>query len=100
MTKHKYNQSHYTPIQIKIFTDAQYFMLEELFDKNHFSFSGPTSFGKSFILTSFILTSFIKNLIMNNKRGLNIVFLVPTRALVSQTLKNLSMWLRIWMDTF
>lgn len=67
----------------KIFTDAQYFMLEELLDKNHFSFSGPTSFGKSFILTSFI-----KNLIMNNKRGLNIVFLVPTRALVSQTLKK------------
>lgn len=26
---------------------------------------------------------------MNNKRGLNIAFLVPTRALVSQTLKKL-----------
>ncbi len=67
----------------KVFTDAQYYVLEELLDKNHFSFSGPTSFGKSFVLTSFI-----KNLIMNNKRGLNIVFLVPTRALVSQTLKK------------
>lgn len=67
----------------KIFTDAQYYMLDALLDKNHFSFSGPTSFGKSFILTSFI-----KNLMMNNKRGLNIVFLVPTRALVSQTLKK------------
>ena len=44
----------------KIFTDAQYYMLDALLDKNHFSFSGPTSFGKSFILTSFI-----KNLIMN-----------------------------------
>lgn len=68
----------------KVFTDEQYYMLETLLDKNHFSFSGPTSFGKSFILTSFI-----KNLIMNNRRGLNIVFLVPTRALVSQTLKKL-----------
>lgn len=67
----------------KIFTDSQYYMLKELFEKNHFSFSAPTSFGKSFILTSFI-----KNLMMNNKRGLNIVFLVPTRALVSQTLKK------------
>ena len=67
----------------KIFTDAQYYMLNALLDKNHFSFSGPTSFGKSFILTSFI-----KSLMMNNKRGLNIVFLVPTRALVSQTLKK------------
>lgn len=72
------------PYSDKIFTDAQYYMWEELLDKNHFSFSGPTSFGKSFILTSFI-----KNLMMNNKRGLNIVFLVPTRALVSQTLKKL-----------
>ena len=67
----------------KIFTDSQYYVLEELLNKNHFSFSGPTSFGKSFILTSFI-----KNLIMDQKRGLNIVFLVPTRALVSQTLKK------------
>ena len=67
----------------KIFTDSQYYMLNELFKKNHFSFSAPTSFGKSFILTSFI-----KSLMMDNKRGLNIVFLVPTRALVSQTLKK------------
>ena len=68
----------------KIFTDEQYYMLDALLDKNHFSFSGPTSFGKTFILTSFI-----KNLMMNNKRGLNIAFLVPTRALVSQILKKL-----------
>jgi len=79
--KSKINKDTYSD---KIFTDSQYFILEELLDKNHFSFSGPTSFGKSFVLTSFI-----KNLIMNNKRGLNIVFLVPTRALVSQTLKKL-----------
>ena len=68
----------------KVFTDAQFYMLDELQDKNHFSFSGPTSFGKSFILTSFI-----KSIITNNKRGVNIVFLVPTRALVSQTLRKL-----------
>ncbi len=67
----------------KIFTDAQCEIFENMLDKNHFSFSGPTSFGKSFILTSFI-----KTLIKNNNRGLNIAFLVPTRALVSQTLKK------------
>lgn len=71
------------PYSDKVFTDAQFQLLEELLDKNHFSFSGPTSFGKSFILTSYI-----KYLMMNNKRGLNIAFVVPTRALVSQTLKK------------
>lgn len=68
----------------KVFTDEQYKIYESLLDKNHYSFSGPTSFGKSFVLMSFI-----KHLIINNKRGLNIVFLVPTRALVSQTLKKI-----------
>ena len=72
------------PYSSKVFTDAQYYMLDELQDKNHFSFSGPTSFGKSFIITSFI-----KSIISNNKRGVNIVLLVPTRALVSQTLRKI-----------
>lgn len=81
--KHLKEQINKDTYSDKIFTDAQFAVLETLLDKNHFSFSGPTSFGKSFILTSFI-----KNLMMNNKRGLNIVFLVPTRALVSQTLKK------------
>lgn len=67
----------------KIFTDSQHAVFQTLLDRNHFSFSGPTSFGKSFILTSFI-----KSILINNKRGTNIVFLVPTRALVSQTLKK------------
>ncbi len=67
----------------RIFTDSQFSVFQALLDRNHFSFSGPTSFGKSFILTSFI-----KSTLLNNKRGTNIVFLVPTRALVSQTLKK------------
>ena len=67
----------------KVFTDSQHAVFQALLDRNHFSFSGPTSFGKSFILTSFI-----KSILINNKRGTNIVFLVPTRALVSQTLKK------------
>ena len=67
----------------KVFTDSQYAVFQALLNRNHFSFSGPTSFGKSFILTAFI-----KSILVNNKRGTNIVFLVPTRALVSQTLKK------------
>lgn len=67
----------------RVFTDSQFSVFQALLDRNHFSFSGPTSFGKSFILTAFI-----KSILVNNKRGTNIVFLVPTRALVSQTLKK------------
>lgn len=67
----------------KVFTDSQFAVFQALLDRNHFSFSGPTSFGKSFILTAFI-----NSILVNNKRGTNIVFLVPTRALVSQTLKK------------
>lgn len=67
----------------RVFTDSQLSVFQPLLDRNHFSFSGPTSFGKSFILTAFI-----KSILVNNKRGTNIVFLVPTRALVSQTLKK------------
>lgn len=67
----------------KLFTDSQKDVLDKLENKNHFSFSGPTSFGKSFVLTTFINELIIKS------SGTNIVFLVPTRALVSQTLKKL-----------
>lgn len=68
----------------KIFTDAQFEVWQKLFEKNHFSFAGPTSFGKSFILTSFI-----RSILLDQKRGINIAFLVPTRALVSQTLRKM-----------
>ncbi|MEB2282593.1 DEAD/DEAH box helicase [Lysinibacillus xylanilyticus] len=67
-----------------IFTDAQYKVFEELKDSNHFSFSGPTSFGKSFIIESFI-----KYLIKERNASDNIVILVPTRALINQVTKKL-----------
>lgn len=35
------------------FTDAQYNVFEEMKKRNHFSFSGSTSFGKSFIFEAF-----------------------------------------------
>lgn len=62
-----------------IFTDMQYELFEKMKDSNHFSFSGPTSFGKSFIFESFI-----KYLIEKRNETDNITFLVPTRALINQ----------------
>lgn len=67
-----------------VFTDAQYKVFEELKDSNHFSFSGPTSFGKSFIIESFI-----KYLIKERNASDNIVILVPTRALINQVKNKL-----------
>lgn len=68
----------------KIFTDAQYRLFEAIKDSNHFSFSGPTSFGKSFIMDAFI------NYIIDEKHGMdNIIVLVPTRALINQVSKRL-----------
>ena len=68
----------------KIFTDAQYQLFEAIKDSNHFSFSGPTSFGKSFIMDAFI------NYIIDERHGIdNIIVLVPTRALINQVSKRL-----------
>lgn len=64
-----------------VFTDSQYEIFEALKNNKHFSFSGPTSLGKSFIMESFI-----KYLIVNKKIKENIAILVPTRALINQNL--------------
>jgi hypothetical protein len=62
-----------------IFTDPQYQIFERLKNSNHYSFSGPTSLGKSFILNAFI-----RHLIDDVRCNENIVILVPTRALINQ----------------
>ena len=62
------------------FTDSQYEIFEQLKNNNHFSFSGPTSLGKSFIIKAFI-----RFLISEHKGTDNIIILVPTRALINQT---------------
>lgn len=73
----------------KIFTDAQYRLFEAIKDSNHFSFSGPTSFGKSFIMDAFI------NYIIDERCGAdNIIILVPTRALINQVSKRLKVGIK------
>ena len=67
-----------------VFTDAQYQIFESLKCNNHFSFSGPTSLGKSFIINAFI-----RYLVDEHKGTDNIIILVPTRALINQTVINL-----------
>jgi superfamily II DNA or RNA helicase len=67
-----------------IFTDSQYKIYESLKNNNHFSFSGPTSLGKSFILNAFI-----EHLIKVHRRTDNIAVLVPSRALINQTVARI-----------
>lgn len=62
-----------------IFTDIQYKIYQALQNSNHFSFSGPTSLGKSFIIEAFIQT-----ILNNSLKKENIVILVPTKALINQ----------------
>ena len=61
------------------FTDAQYNVFEEMKKRNHYSFSGSTSFGKTFIFEAFT-----KYIIEERNKTDNIAFIVPTKALISQ----------------
>lgn len=72
------------PNMKSVFTDSQYVLFEKLKNSNHYSFSGPTSFGKSFIMESFI-----NYIIANRNASDNIVVLVPTRALINQISQRL-----------
>ena len=60
------------------FTDTQYHLFSGLSGAREFSFSGPTSMGKSFIIKAFLRR------IINNKPPENLVIMVPTRALINQ----------------
>ncbi len=62
----------------KIFTDSQYELFTKLKKSNVYSFSGPTSMGKSFILRTLIFELLYKN------EFDNFVVIVPTRALIQQ----------------
>src|SRR6202008_2416172 len=61
-----------------IFTDSQFELYTKISGAKSFSFSGPTSMRKSFIIKSFIRKA------ISNKPPENIAILVPTRALINQ----------------
>lgn len=74
-----------TTISEQYFTDSQFETFNKITNANHFSFSAGTSFGKSFLFTEYI-----KWLIEEKNASENIAFLVPTRALISQVVSDLS----------
>ncbi len=61
-----------------VFTDSQFELYTQLSNTLEFSFSGPTSMGKSFIIKAFIKK------VMKNSPPENLVIIVPTRALINQ----------------
>ena len=77
-----------------VFTDTQYQLYTELINSKSFSFSGPTSMGKSFIIRSFIKK------IIRNKPPENLVIMVPTRALINQFVLDLMSDLKETLDEF
>ncbi|MBN1250638.1 MAG: DEAD/DEAH box helicase [Bacteroidales bacterium] len=62
----------------KLFTDKQYQLFSEIINANYYSFSAPTSMGKSFLIKRFIEDS------ISSTNKPNIVVIVPTRALINQ----------------
>lgn len=73
-----------------VLTDTQYQIVERMRGEDYFSFSGPTSLGKSFILKD-VIYDIVKG------SGLDqhcVVVLVPTKALIGQTAADLRELLR------
>ena len=60
------------------FTDAQFELFSNLSNSIEYSFSGPTSMGKSFLIKAFIKK------VIKNVPPENLVVIVPTRALINQ----------------
>lgn len=65
------------------FTDSQLDIFQHLTNNKVFSFSGPTSIGKSFLIKNFI-----RNVLKNSPKE-NIVTLVPTKALINQYVEDI-----------
>lgn len=77
-----------------VFTDSQYELYTQLSNTLEFSFSGPTSMGKSFIIKAFIKK------VMKNSPPENLVIIVPTRALINQFTIDLKKEIRELSDRY
>lgn len=66
------------------FTDSQYELIKNIKETNYYSFSGPTSMGKSFIIKAFIRD------IIQRTDSENIVIVVPTKALITQFVSDIN----------
>ena len=76
------------------FTDSQYSLYKQLSSNLKYSFSGPTSMGKSFIIKAFIKKA------MQNNPPENLVIIVPTRALINQFVSDLKGELDSFLETY
>jgi superfamily II DNA/RNA helicase len=65
------------------FTDFQSKSFKDLCEGKSISISAPTSAGKSFLLVAYLSQKF------QNTSKLNVVYIVPTRALITQVLKDI-----------
>ncbi|WP_128103142.1 DEAD/DEAH box helicase [Paenibacillus sp. DCT19] len=81
-------------VEDQFFTDSQYQLFEQLKDSNFYSFSGPTSMGKSFIFKTFI-----RETITGGDLG-NFVVVVPTRALINQFSFEIKVELKNLLEDF
>ncbi|EWS66764.1 RNA helicase, partial [Vibrio vulnificus BAA87] len=70
-----------SPFGEEILTDSQFEIFSALLEKDCFSFSGPTSFGKSFLIRNYVYKC-----VSENK---NVVVLVPTKALIEEYLRDI-----------
>lgn len=73
-----------TPSGDRVLTDAQANIFEAVRNADIFSFSGPTSLGKSFLIRELI-----KDALSNGKQGMSVVVVVPSVALMSQVVADL-----------
>lgn len=76
------------------FTDAQFELFSSLSNSIEYSFSAPTSMGKSFIIKAFIKK------VIKNVPPENLVVIVPTRALISQFAIDLKSELTEVLETY
>ncbi|AKA16993.1 DEAD/DEAH box helicase [Aeromonas hydrophila] len=65
----------------EVLTDSQFDVFSAMDKNQHFSFSGPTSFGKSFLIRNYVYQC------INDKK--NVVVLVPTKALIDEYLRDI-----------
>lgn len=68
-----------------VLTDAQHKIATAMKEVDFYSFSGPTSLGKSFVIKDFVKSEIQKPQFAEA----SVIFLVPTNALVAQTAKDL-----------
>ena len=71
----------------EILTDFQHSLWQDVNSQNSVAFSAPTSGGKSFVLELYLASLF-------NTKSRSVVYLVPTRALITQVSSELSVLFR------